>query len=42
MLAELIPGSRLIMIEKCGHFPMLEKPEEFDNLLIEFLSTHNL
>lgn len=42
MLAELIPGSRVIMIEKCGHFPMLEKPEEFDNLLIEFLSTHNL
>jgi pimeloyl-ACP methyl ester carboxylesterase len=41
-LAKLIPGSRLIMIETCGHFPMLEKPEEFGNLLDEFLSDNSL
>jgi len=41
-LAKLIPGSQLNMIEACGHFPMLEKPEEFGNLLDEFLLENRL
>lgn len=38
-LAELIPGARLALIEDCGHFPMLEKPEELSRSLLPFLET---
>ncbi len=34
---ELIKGSRLEFIDKCGHAPMLERPEEFNRILEEFL-----
>lgn len=36
-LAELIPGARLALIEDCGHFPMLEKPESMSRALLPFL-----
>ena len=36
-LAELIPGARLALIEDCGHFPMLEKPELLSRALLPFL-----
>lgn len=35
---ELIPNSRLHMLDKCGHAPMMEKPEEFNELLEIFLN----
>lgn len=38
-LAELIPGARLALIEDCGHFPMLEKPDELSRSLLPFLET---
>ena len=38
-LAELIPGARLALIEDCGHFPMLEKPESLSRALLPFLET---
>ncbi len=38
-LAELIPGARLALIEDCGHFPMLEKPESLSRALLHFLET---
>lgn len=38
-LAELISGSRLALIEDCGHFPMLEKPDPFNWELLPFLET---
>ncbi|MDE2667355.1 MAG: alpha/beta fold hydrolase [Acidobacteriota bacterium] len=38
-LAELIPGARLALIEDCGHFPMLEKPELLSRALLSFLET---
>lgn len=34
---ESIAGSRLQVLEKCGHLPPLEKPYEFAGLLEEFL-----
>ena len=34
---ELIDKSRLILMDKCGHAPMMEKPEEFNNVLNDFL-----
>lgn len=33
----LIPNSELHFIEKCGHAPMMEVPENFNKLLEEFL-----
>lgn len=34
---ELLPDSRLFILEKCGHAPMMEHPEEFNRLLNVFL-----
>ncbi len=35
---ELLSDSRLHIIDKCGHAPMMEYPEEFNRLLNEFLT----
>jgi pimeloyl-ACP methyl ester carboxylesterase len=35
---ELIPNTRLEFIDKCGHAPMMERPQEFNRILREFLS----
>lgn len=32
-----IPGSKMAVIDQCGHVPELERPEEFDRALMEFL-----
>jgi pimeloyl-ACP methyl ester carboxylesterase len=32
-----IRGSRLVIIEQCGHTPQVEKPQEFVNIMAEFL-----
>lgn len=34
---ELIDNSKLFFIDKCGHAPMMEKPEEFNDILENFL-----
>lgn len=34
---ELIENSRLHFIDKCGHAPMMEKPDEFNSILDNFL-----
>jgi pimeloyl-ACP methyl ester carboxylesterase len=34
---KLIENSQLIMIDKCGHAPMMEKPSEFNLHLLKFL-----
>jgi pimeloyl-ACP methyl ester carboxylesterase len=36
----IIPGSRLQIYDPCGHFPMLERAQDFNALLLEFLE-HN-
>ncbi len=36
-LQQLIPQARLVTIERCGHIPHYEKPEEVNRVLIEFL-----
>jgi pimeloyl-ACP methyl ester carboxylesterase len=36
---EAIPGSRLEILEGVGHFPHLERPERFTELLLDFLAT---
>jgi 4,5:9,10-diseco-3-hydroxy-5,9,17-trioxoandrosta-1(10),2-diene-4-oate hydrolase len=35
----LIPDSRLVVFENCGHCPQLEQPHEFNRLAREFLAT---
>lgn len=37
VLHEKIKGSTLRVIKDCGHVPPIEKPEEFNRLVIEFL-----
>jgi pimeloyl-ACP methyl ester carboxylesterase len=34
---KLIPNSELYFIDKCGHAPMMEQPEEFNAILHKFL-----
>ncbi|MCS6928704.1 MAG: alpha/beta fold hydrolase [Saprospiraceae bacterium] len=34
---ELIKNSRLYFLDKCGHAPMMERPEEFNDILAVFL-----
>ncbi len=38
---KLIPNSELHFIDKCGHAPMMEVPEEFNKILHEFLTKLN-
>jgi pimeloyl-ACP methyl ester carboxylesterase len=36
-LATQIPGARLARIEGAGHLPSLERPDELNRLLLDFL-----
>jgi len=38
---KLIPNSELHFIDKCGHAPMMEVPQEFNNILEKFLHKLN-
>lgn len=38
LAAARIPNSRLLLFERCGHFPMLEQPERFLATVSAFLS----
>jgi pimeloyl-ACP methyl ester carboxylesterase len=37
-VADLIPGARLIWIERCGHLPMIERPRLYHNIVSDFLA----
>jgi len=37
----LIPNSELHLVDKCGHAPMMEVPDEFNNILHKFLKRLN-
>ena len=39
-LRDGIPNSTLVVIEQSGHFPMLERPVEFNRVLCDFLDQH--
>lgn len=36
---ELIKNSELVILDKCGHAPMMERPQEFNEVLERFLTT---
>jgi 3-oxoadipate enol-lactonase len=35
-----VPGSQYLKLSHAGHFPMAEKPEEFNQAIDEFLASH--
>lgn len=37
-LSEIIPGAKFQLVKACGHVPQEEKPEEFVNIVNEFIS----
>jgi proline iminopeptidase len=37
VMRDAIPGSQLVVIEKCGHFPWVEQRERFFSVVTEFL-----
>ncbi len=39
---EKIPNSYLYIFDRCGHIPNLERPDEFNTLLLNFLGGHGL
>ncbi len=38
---ELLPDSELFWIDECGHAPMMEHPNEFNELLFAYLQKRN-
>jgi pimeloyl-ACP methyl ester carboxylesterase/uncharacterized damage-inducible protein DinB len=36
---EKIPGAQLVAIDRCGHYPMFERPEAFVYAMVGFLAT---
>jgi pimeloyl-ACP methyl ester carboxylesterase len=36
---ELVPGSRFELFERAGHFPHLDEPERFVDLLEDWIAT---
>jgi pimeloyl-ACP methyl ester carboxylesterase len=39
---KLIPNSELRFIDECGHAPMMEHPEKFNKLLMQFMQVEQL
>ena len=39
---KLLPNSDLSWIDKCGHAPMMEHPNEFNKIMEDWLSKNNL
>jgi pimeloyl-ACP methyl ester carboxylesterase len=39
-LARGVAGARLEVIEGTAHLPNMERPEEFNRLVLEFLGSH--
>jgi 2-hydroxy-6-oxonona-2,4-dienedioate hydrolase len=37
-LDRVIPNSRAVLIDKCGHIPQLEQPEQFNRLVADFVA----
>jgi pimeloyl-ACP methyl ester carboxylesterase len=39
---KLLPNSDLYWIDKCGHAAMMEHPDEFNKIMLEWLEKHKL
>ncbi len=40
--AEKLPNARLHIFDQCGHMPNFERPQEFNDLVLNFLNDHTL
>ena len=40
-MARRIPGAELVLMKRTGHLANLERPERFNEILLEFLLRHN-
>ncbi len=40
-LADAIPGAELIILEEVSHFAPLQRPEQFNKVMLDFLSRHS-
>jgi pimeloyl-ACP methyl ester carboxylesterase len=38
-MAALIPGARLVVVERCGHLPPMERPDEVNEIIRDWMST---
>jgi len=38
-IASMIPGSEFVVMDKCGHWPQWENPDEFNRIHIDFLKS---
>ncbi len=36
---QTVPGSRFVLVDKAAHWPQFEQPEEFNRILLEFLTS---
>ena len=36
-----IPNSKIVILDKCGHYPHIEKPLEFSNIVLNFIKLNN-
>src|SRR3990170_650899 len=41
ILHDKIKGSKLVIIKDCGHIPTIEKPQEFNEVVLDFLKEHD-
>ena len=41
-LSQLVPDAELVIIENSGHFPMLETPKHFSDVVSRFLARHGI
>jgi pimeloyl-ACP methyl ester carboxylesterase len=41
MYQQALPNASLKVIDQCGHSPQVEKPQEFNKVVTEFLSGLN-
>jgi 4,5:9,10-diseco-3-hydroxy-5,9,17-trioxoandrosta-1(10),2-diene-4-oate hydrolase len=38
VVAEMVPNTKLVFFDRCGHLPQLERPNEFNSELLSFLA----
>ena len=38
----LLPNSELFWIDECGHAPMMEHPDKFNEIMLNWLKKNNL
>ncbi len=40
-IAKWLPGAEQITLQNCGHVPQVERPQETNDLLLQFFARHD-